>query len=368
MRRATSLPITWAADHGQRFALGRVDLAGHDRAARLVLRHARARPGRSAGRRPASARRWRSSSAPPPAPSARRARAPARRARRAPRSGWRRSGTAGRCRRASSAATRAPNCGCVLSPVPTAVPPIASSCSGGRPRAIACSAWSSCATQPEISWPSVSGVASCRWVRPILTMSAKAARLVGERAAQRRAGPAAGRWRSPSTAATCIAVGKTSLDDWPQVDVVVRVHAGAPRRARRPAARDARLASTSFMFMLVCVPEPVCQTESGNSPACAPASTSSAARAMASASGASSRPSSRVDARRDALDARQRHQQRLAACARSEMRKCSSERCVCAPHSALGGHLDVAEGVVFDSSGGHGISSMATLMPSSEQS
>ena len=30
------------------------------------------------------------------------------------------------------------------------------------------------ATQPEISWPSVSGVASCRCVRPILTISAKA--------------------------------------------------------------------------------------------------------------------------------------------------------------------------------------------------
>lgn len=34
--------------------------------------------------------------------------------------------------------------------------------------------WSSIATQPEISWPKVSGVASCRWVRPILTISLKA--------------------------------------------------------------------------------------------------------------------------------------------------------------------------------------------------
>ena len=47
---------------------------------------------------------------------------------------------------------------------PAAAPP--------RPRA---TARSSCATQPENSWPSVSGVASCKCVRPIFTMSAKAA-------------------------------------------------------------------------------------------------------------------------------------------------------------------------------------------------
>ena len=34
---------------------------------------------------------------------------------------------------ARAAATRVPNCGCVLSPVPTAVAPMASSCSGARP-------------------------------------------------------------------------------------------------------------------------------------------------------------------------------------------------------------------------------------------
>ena len=34
------------------------------------------------------------------------------------------------------------------------------------------SAKSSCATQPPITCPSVTGVASCRWVRPTMTMSA----------------------------------------------------------------------------------------------------------------------------------------------------------------------------------------------------
>ena len=53
------------------------------------------------------------------------------------------------------------------------------------------------------------------------------------------------------------------------------------------------IGSTSFMFMLVCVPDPVCQTESGNSPSWRPASTSSAAAAIAAAFAASSNPSRR---------------------------------------------------------------------------
>src|SRR4051812_33336287 len=45
--------------------------------------------------------------------------------------------------------------------------------------------------------------------------------------------------------------------------------------------------------MLVCVPEPVCHTDNGNSSSCLPARTSSAARWIACAFSASSRPSSR---------------------------------------------------------------------------
>ena len=45
---------------------------------------------------------------------------------------------------------------------------------------------SSCATQPEITWPSVTGVASCRCVRPSMTTSANARALRVERRAQLR--------------------------------------------------------------------------------------------------------------------------------------------------------------------------------------
>jgi hypothetical protein len=61
------------------------------------------------------------------------------------------------------------------------------------------------------------------------------------------------------------------------------------------------------MFMLVCVPEPVCQTDSGNSASSRPDATSAAARSIASALSAGRRPV--VDARGRALDQRQRVQQ-----------------------------------------------------------
>jgi hypothetical protein len=46
------------------------------------------------------------------------------------------------------------------------------------------------------------------------------------------------------------------------VDVVVRVDGGFAAH-RPPSISIARLAMTSLAFMLVCVPEPVCQTTSG---------------------------------------------------------------------------------------------------------
>ena len=64
----------------------------------------------------------------------------------------------------------------------------------------------------------------------------------------------------------------------------------APRSP--PSSSDARLASTSFMFICVWVPEPVCHTGSGKCASCWPAITSSAADTIAAASDTSSRPSS----------------------------------------------------------------------------
>ena len=55
-------------------------------------------------------------------------------------------------------------------PVPTAVPPRASSFSPGRAAFNSCTSFSRLLRQPEISWEKEMGVASCRWVRPDLTM------------------------------------------------------------------------------------------------------------------------------------------------------------------------------------------------------
>jgi len=59
-----------------------------------------------------------------------------------------------------------------------------------------------------------------------------------------------------------------------------------------PRSWIARLAITSLAFMLVCVPEPVCHTYSGNSASSLPSMTSSAARTMAASFHSGSRPAS----------------------------------------------------------------------------
>ena len=137
------------------------------------------------------------------------------------------------------------------------------------------------------------------------------------------------------TAATCIAVGKTSLEDCPRFTSSF----GCTRRVSPrtpPMSSLARLASTSFMFMFDCVPEPVCQTTSGNSPGQRPASTSSAAVEMDRALGAVSVPSDSFTA----AAARLIHASAsmISAGMRSpEMRKCSRERCVWAPQRRSSG-------------------------------
>jgi hypothetical protein len=99
------------------------------------------------------------------------------------------------------------------------------------------------------------------------------------------------------------------------VHVVVGVHRGASRRAAAPASSLARLAITSLAFMFVWVPLPVCQTTRGKWSSRSPAMTSSAARTMSAAPssrspravGAARRPSSpprrRAAPRREALTA-----------------------------------------------------------------
>ena len=97
-------------------------------------------------------------------------------------------------------------------PVPTAVPPSATSDSSAF-------AWSSlrrersiCAAYPRNSWPSRTGVASWRWVLPVLMMGMNSSAL---RSNSRWSFAIAGA-RSSSIALSadmCMAVGMTSLDD-----------------------------------------------------------------------------------------------------------------------------------------------------------
>jgi len=57
----------------------------------------------------------------------------------------------------------------------------------------------------------------------------------------------------------CIAVGKVSFDDWPILTSSLGC-TGCLLPITPPSSWIARFANTSLTFMLVCVPEPVCQT------------------------------------------------------------------------------------------------------------
>ena len=63
----------------------------------------------------------------------------------------------------------------------------------------------------------MSGVASCRCVRPILTMSGERVAPCRRACRAARRPPAAGGARPASAAAMCIAVGNVSFDDWPRL-------------------------------------------------------------------------------------------------------------------------------------------------------
>ena len=187
---------------------------------------------------------------------------------------------------ASIAATASPKPAGALKPVPTAVPPIASARPG----------------QDRVD-PREAGV-ELRDVAKLLTERA-APRLADEcgRSSRRRRtrAPCASASRNARTlgtsrrvrssaAATCMAVGNVSLDD---CDMFTWSFGwiGSLLPSLPPASSIARFAMTSFAFMLVWVPEPVCQTESGKWSSSWPAITSSAARTISSARRLSRRPS-----------------------------------------------------------------------------
>src|SRR6185503_8290860 len=138
-----------------------------------------------------------------------------------------------------------------------------------------------------------------------------------------------------SAAATCMAVGKTSLDDWPMLTSSFGCTRGFWARSP-PSSWEARLASAAFAFVLLCVPEPVCQTLSGHSASCLPSSTSCAARRMASAFLASSSPSSAFTCAA-ALFTRASAYTTASGMRSLEMRKKRRLRSVCAPHRRSAG-------------------------------
>ena len=100
----------------------------------------------------------------------------------------------------------------VLRPVPTAVPPSASSFRGFTARSSSSLSRSRLDLQPEISCGKEMGVASCRCVRPDLTMPAfSSSRRQNVAVSVSMAGMTLS--SIAQTAAMCIAVGNVSLDD-----------------------------------------------------------------------------------------------------------------------------------------------------------
>ncbi len=60
----------------------------------------------------------------------------------------------------------------------------------------------------------------------------------------------------------CIAVGNVSFDDWPRLTWSFGC-TGFLLPSVPPASSMARFEMTSFAFMFVCVPLPVCHTNNG---------------------------------------------------------------------------------------------------------
>ena len=149
----------------------------------------------------------------------------------------------------SAFATPLPNFGCALMPVPIAVPPIGSRRTRFRLSSMRACAESSCADHAPNSWAKVSGIASIRWVRPVLTVLPTAlARLSMVLRRWTRAGSSSR--LAPSTAITRSALGITSLLLWPRLTWSLGWIASCEARA-------ATCATTSLAFMLLEVPEPV---------------------------------------------------------------------------------------------------------------
>ena len=145
--------------------------------------------------------------------------------------------------RATCCATFSSNPLGAFSPVPTAVPPRASSFSGARESRSSSMPRSTELLHPLISWEKRIGTASCRCVLPDLTTSAfSASRRFSSSTRPCAAGSSLS--SSTSTAEMCIAVGNVSLEDW----LILMSSLGW--QSFSPAISLARLAITSLAFIL----------------------------------------------------------------------------------------------------------------------
>ena len=128
-----------------------------------------------------------------------------------------------------------------------------------------------------------------------------------------------------ATAARWMAVGITSLDDWPKLTSSLGWTVEAPS-----SSSVARPAITSLALVLVDVPDPVWKMSSGNWSSSRPSRTSSAAVAMASALAAGRWPAGPAIRAADPLT-RPSAQMNRRGKRIPEMGKLSTARCVDAP-------------------------------------
>jgi hypothetical protein len=133
----------------------------------------------------------------------------------------------------------------------------------------------------------------------------------------------------------CMTVGKVSLDDWPMLQWSLGWTGSLPPRAPVRISL-ARPAITSLAFMLLWVPEPVCQTTRGKWSISSPAATSSAAWQIAAPSVSSSTPSFML-VRAAASFCTPRALIRAAGMRSPPMRKFCRERWVWAPQCRWAG-------------------------------
>ena len=227
-----------------------------------------------------------------------------------------------------------PKRGSALSPVPTAVPPSASSCRPGSARAHGRE------RLVELRHPAGDDLAE-RDRRRVLQVRAADHHDAGEllrpcapacRAAPRSPGSATS--SSSTTAAMCITVGKVSLLDWPRLTSSLG-WTGVAGAAARPASSIGAVRDHLVgVHVASACPMPVWKTTSGNSASSAPSMTSCGGahderRPCPAAAGRAPRWPAPPHFLSDAE--RADHRPAPAEARRRRWGSCSSERCVCAP-------------------------------------